>query len=107
LAEEHDEDCPCYGDHVEHSTDCANCECAGGQQEPPRPDECPTCGSVNPYYVKVGGAGVEEPAQCSKCQHPAHDSVCRECIFPGVFCFCGVKRGVEEPGAPQPALRRW
>ena len=23
----HDEDCPCYGDRVEHSKDCANCEC--------------------------------------------------------------------------------
>ena len=23
----HDEDCPCFGDAVEHSDDCANCEC--------------------------------------------------------------------------------
>src|SRR5438876_7391451 len=23
----HDEDCPCYGDYVEHSEDCKNCTC--------------------------------------------------------------------------------
>jgi hypothetical protein len=25
--ESHDEDCPCYGDTMEHSKDCKNCEC--------------------------------------------------------------------------------
>lgn len=24
---QHDTDCPCFGDTVEHSADCKNCEC--------------------------------------------------------------------------------
>ena len=26
--DDHDEDCPCYGDEVQHAPDCKNCECA-------------------------------------------------------------------------------
>ena len=26
--DDHDEDCPCHGDEVQHAPDCNNCECA-------------------------------------------------------------------------------
>ena len=48
------QDCPCYGDTIEHSSDCKNCEC---EKEAPRKSEATRqLENIASSYRRLGGS---------------------------------------------------
>lgn len=74
----HSEDCPCFGDWVEHSKDCKNCECQSA------PSEGGEVSHTNKPKGKLGGFGtgvasdalmsVTEPRRPAPAAQPAEVS---------------------------------